>query len=230
MGVEIGPGGLIEASRSVRVERVFRWLGRRMFRKDFHAVRAAPGSIEALRDAAAADGPLVVLGNHVSWWDPMLAVLLTDLLLPGRAMVAAMDTDELVRFGVFRRLGVFGIRPKDPDALEPMVGYLQRVFRDEPKSVFWVTPQGEFADVRAKLRLRPGTAAVLSRLEHAGTPVRAVSMAVEYGFGVERKPELFFRVAPVARPEPRDAEAGVTTTDWLRAMTREPLISPPSSP
>ena len=154
MGVEIGPGGLIEASRSVRVERVFRWLGRRMFRKDFHAVRAAPGSIEALRDAAAADGPLVVLGNHVSWWDPMLAVLLTDLLMPGRAMVAAMDTDELVRFGVFRRLGVFGIRPKDPDALEPMVGYLQRVFRDEPKSVFWVTPQGEFADVRAKLRLR----------------------------------------------------------------------------
>ena len=38
---------------------------------------------------------------------------------------------------------------------------------------------------------------------------------------MERKPELFFRVAPVARPEPRDAEAGVTTTDWLRAMTRD---------
>lgn len=215
----IGPGGLIEADRSVRIERVFRWLGRRMFRKDFHAVRAVAGSLDVIREASAHDGPLIVFGNHVSWWDPMLAVLFTDLHMPGRSMVAAMDTDELQRFGIFRKLGVFGIRPGDRDALEPMVGYLDRVFQREPKSVLWVTPQGEFADVRTQLRLRPGSATVMSRLEAAGIPVRALSLAVEYGFWVERKPEMFIRAQHLQRPDKPVGQA--STTDWLRVMTAE---------
>lgn len=187
-----------------------------MFRKDFHAVRAAPGTLEELRAAGRHEGPIVIFGNHVSWWDPMLAVLLTDIVMPGRSLVAAMDTDELQRFRIFRKLGVFGIRPGDREALDPMVGYLERVFRDDPKSAFWVTPQGSFADVRSELRLRPGAAAVMSRLEAAGVQIKAISLAVEYGFWVERKPEVFIRATEVTRPLNEQRET--STTDWLRAM------------
>jgi hypothetical protein len=58
------------------------------------------------------------------------------------------------------------------------------------------------------LVLRPGVAALASRFPDC----RVLSVAVEYTFWLDQKPEAFLRVREIARPAP------VSTTSWHRAI------------
>lgn len=187
---------------------------RRMFRKGFHGVHLEPDSIEVLRELNEHHGPAIALGNHPGWWDPMVGVLLTREYLPDRPMLAAMDRTELERFGILRRLGIFGIEPDNPKSLPAQTEFLAGRFAERPRAVFWITPQGRFTDVREPVRLRPGAAAVAARLDPSP---KVVALAMDYCFWNDRKPELCMRVRRVEVEE----RAGVSpsTTDWMRAMT-----------
>lgn len=187
---------------------------RRMFRKGFHGVHMEPGSLTVLEELNRHDGPAIALGNHPGWWDPLVAVLLSRENLPDRPMLAAMDRAELERFGILRRIGVFGIDPDDPESLDAQVRYLGERFATEPRATFWITPQGRFTDVREPVRLRPGAAAVAARLEREP---RVVALAMDYCFWNDRKPELCMRVRPVVAENRRGIRP--TTADWMRAMT-----------
>ncbi len=205
---------LLEDRYSDRFFSVFSWYVARMFRKSFHAVRIEPESIQLLERTNSHDGPVIILGNHPGWWDPLVAVLLSRVYLPSRPMLAAMDRAELERFGILRRVGVFGIEPDNPATLPAQVEFLRNRFVERPKATFWITPQGDFTDVRQRLRLRPGAASVASRLEPSP---RVLALAMDYCFWNDRQPELFTRLMPV-KAEPRSGER-LTTTDWHRAMT-----------
>jgi len=209
--VDAGDGGvkLIEHRRSAQVFGVFAWYTRGLFGRKFSAVRFERSSLERLRSFAAGGGPMVMLGNHQSWWDPLVAVLVTGEVIPDRKMLAVMDASELERFGIFRRLGVFGLDPDDPASQGVMVSYLERLFARDSSQAFWITPQGRFTDVRSPIRLRPGAAAVAARLE--GVRVGCVHM--DYVFWNEPKPELLIRFEEAGVPD------RLSTTGWLRTMT-----------
>ena len=49
-------------------------------------------------------GPFVFAANHHSWWDPFLAAV----ILRSRSTCLIMRQENLARFGLVRRLGVFG--------------------------------------------------------------------------------------------------------------------------
>ncbi len=200
---------LIPHRRSDRVSRVFMWYTRRLFRKKFNAVRFERASLERLIRFSSGDGPFIMLGNHPSWWDPLIAVLVSGYVIPERPMMAVMDAAELERFAIFKKLGVFGVDPDDPRALEPMTNYLRDRFAEDPRQIFWITPQGHFTDVRLPIKLRPGAAAVAASLDG----VRVGSVALEYSFWNAPKPEAFVRFQAVEQPE------RTTTTGWLRTMT-----------
>lgn len=187
---------------------------RRMFRRGFHGVHLDPSSIEVLDELNRHAGPAIALGNHPGWWDPLVAVLLSKLYLPDRPMLAAMDRAELERFGILRRIGVFGIDPDDSESLAAQVDFLTQRFSERPNATFWITPQGEFTDVRLPIRLRPGAAAVAARLDPAP---KVVALAMDYCFWNDRKPELCMRVSRV-EAQARSGDRP-STTDWMRAMT-----------
>lgn len=197
--------------------RVFAWYVRRLLGKRFNALRAARGTLGVLRAAQQRGGPCLVLMNHASWWDPLVGFHLHRLTAPAdargrlRAGLAPMEAAQLERFAFFRRLGVFGVDPDDAASLRSMGNYLEQAFAVEPRTTLWITPQGEFADVREEVRLRPGAAAIAARLND----VAVVCLAVEYGFWVDQRPEAFLRLE--ACPSPG---AGASTSAWLRAMTQ----------
>ena len=188
-----------------------------MLRKDFSAVRIARSSARVLETAvgagvagpAATNGPRIVVMNHCSWWDPLVGLFLHQQFMPGRAALAPMDAAQLRRFNFFRKVGVFGIAPANPHALEQMIAYVEGEFSHRPNTTLYLTPQGEFADVRSPLRLRPGAAALAARLG-----VRSVvSVSAEYVFWNDRRPEILLRAAPVPRPP-----GASSTTGWMRAI------------
>ncbi|MEM9082889.1 MAG: lysophospholipid acyltransferase family protein [Planctomycetota bacterium] len=191
------------------VDRFMRRDFRKRLSKAFFAVRVMHGTRESLADANEYEGPLLVVFNHPGWWDPIAGKHIGYELMPDRPTLAPMDRDQVERFAFFRWLGLFGIDPDDPAVLEPMVDFVRTRFAENPKRSFWITAQGQFTDVRAPIRLRPGAAALAARLDRP----RVVVLSFEYTFWQDTKPEVFVRGDTCETPE------GDSTTAWLRAMT-----------
>lgn len=186
-------GALIPATPSPRVRAVFASMVASMARRRFHAIRLASGSREVLSRVDGGARPALVVMNHSAWWDPIVALLVWRACFPSRPPYGPIDRDELKRFAIFRKVGLFGVDPDDAATLGAMRGYLAGLAAREPRLVLMVTPQGRFADVREEIVPRPGAAAVAAGL----APDRAVALAVEYGFWVDQKPEIFLRAEAI---------------------------------
>lgn len=180
--------------------RFFRGMVRRYFRRHFRAVMAQ--GLEHIRDAS---GPLIVYGNHSSWWDPMLIVLLGDLLLPHRKHYAPIDARALARYPILRRLGIFPVELDSPRGAIQFLRTAEAILCEG--GVLWLTPQGRFADPRARpLAFKPGLAALAQRLPD----VPLVPLAVEYTFWDERLPEALLHAGPPLHLTPGIATAAAT--------------------
>jgi 1-acyl-sn-glycerol-3-phosphate acyltransferase len=209
------------AARSPAAIALFDAYLRVYFRRNFRAVRV-------LRDGhprLPAGRPVIVASNHPSWWDPMMFVLLSRLLLPERIGYGPMEAAALKRYGVLRRIGVFGIEPGTVRGASQFLRLGARVLAD-PRGALWVTAEGAFTDARRRpVRLRPGIAALARRV-----PVACVlPLALEYPFWNERRPEALACFGPAlegaAARETGAIEAALALTmDRLAdaAMTRDP--------
>jgi 1-acyl-sn-glycerol-3-phosphate acyltransferase len=164
--------------------RFFRRVVRRYFKRHFRAVMVQHG--ERL---AGMEGPLIVYGNHSSWWDPMVSVLLGEILLPERRHYAPMDAAALRRYPILGKLGMFGVEMSSPRGAAGFLRTSRAIL--ESRGVVWITPQGRFVDPReAVLGFKPGLEALVGRVPG----VRAVPLAIEYTFWDERLPETLLRV------------------------------------
>jgi len=193
---------------SPRFVRFFGWYAWRLLRRRFHAVRLRRGSEAALQGLATHPGRALVAMNHSSWWDPMVAVALHHRFFPARGNLSPMDARELARFRFLRRLGIFGIDPDEPASLAALNAYVLRRLGEMERGTLIITPQGRFTDVRQPVVPRPGLASVAASL----ADVPAWSVAVEYGFWVGARPEVFISVQAIETPaDPRRA-------GWHRAL------------
>lgn len=159
--------------------RFFRRVVRTYFRRQFRAVLA-----QHAEQLSQVNGPLVVYGNHSSWWDPMLVVLLGEVLLPGRRHYAPMDALALERYPILRRLGIFPVDLASARGAAQFLRTAEAILRED--GVLWLTPQGRFADVREfPLAFKPGLSALAKRMPE----IPLIPLAVEYTFWDERLPE-----------------------------------------
>ncbi|MFB0986389.1 MAG: hypothetical protein QMB94_08815, partial [Phycisphaerales bacterium] len=125
-----GDDGLIEDRPSPAFRRFFSWYATRLVSRRFHALRLLNGSREILEEALNADRSMITLISHVSWWDPLVGLVLWRKLFVGRDILMPMASEQLSRFRFFRRLGVFGIDPDDPTSMGQMRRHvLQRLAR-----------------------------------------------------------------------------------------------------
>ncbi len=208
MARSAGSVALIPATPSPRVRTVFTGMVGGKMRRAFHTVRMTHCSRAVLERLATGDRPALILLNHASWWDPILALMLWLEFFPARSPYGPIDRDELQRFGILKKVGLFGIDPDDPASMTAMREYLVELAARDPRLALVVTPQGHFADVRDEIVARPGAAAMAATL----APDRAVSVAVEYGLWVDQKPEIFVRAVEI------DASA-TSTLGWHRRIT-----------
>ena len=166
----------------------FGWYLRWYFWRRFHAIRLSRSGIPA----APAGRPLIVYSNHPSWWDPALYMLLQTKLFPGRRGFGPMDAVALGKYGLFTRLGVFGI---DLDSLRGATRFLRTslALLGDPANTIWITAEGAFTDARTRpVRLRPGVAHLARHIPGAVL----LPLAIEYAFWNESRPEALARFGP----------------------------------
>lgn len=211
--------------RSPWLVRLFTRYARRYLARNFHAVRLAGG-----RPAGLPEGPLVVVLNHPSWWDPLLGVILAELF-PGRTHYAPIEAAALGRYRFFRKLGFFGVEPGTTRGAIEFLRNATTLLR-EPDAVLWVTAQGRFADPRERpLGLRAGIGHLAHRLE-GGT---VLPLALEYPFWEERYPEALARFGqpiPIGHGRDRSVSEWMTTiesglTAALDALAQDALSRDP---
>lgn len=165
----------------------FRRYVRRFVRRHFNAVRVS--GWEPLRELPA--GPIVCFANHPGWWDPMTAVLMTDLMFPGHNFTAPMDAEALRSYPVLERLGFFPVQRETSGGVRDFLRTSRELLKS-PNTILWMTPTGQFHDARQAVPFLSGLSYLLDNNFH-GT---AIPMAIEYTFWNERSPELLLRFGP----------------------------------
>jgi len=168
--------------------------------KNFDAVRVLRPGMERLKSMSS-DRPIIICSNHPSWWDPMIATVTVAACLPERKTYAPIDAEMLEKYGVFKKLGFYGI---EQNSRRGGVQFLRTslTILNEPtqhRNVIWVTGEGTFSDPRQRpIELRLGISHLAARMPEA----YLVPVVMEYPFWMEKRPEALIHVG-----EPIDAES-----------------------
>lgn len=158
------------------------------FRRTFHSVRVH--GLETLAHVLEA-GPCIVVSNHTSWWDPMLAIVVANRMLEGCDGYALMDARNLRRLPFLGRLGGFGFESGDAGDGALALRYAARLLR-RPRVLVWIFPQGRERPVDERPLAFQRGAAALARL--ARVPV--VPAALRYQFGEAERPTCYASFGP----------------------------------
>ncbi len=194
----------------------FRLYLRWFFWRKFHAIRLSRTGAALVPPGA----PVVVYCNHPSWWDPALFLLALPWVVPGRRGFGPMDAAELERYGLFRRMGIFGIDPASPRG---GAAFLRTALAGlGADTCLCITAEGSFTDPRLRpIRLRPG----LAHLARLCPGAVFLPLALEYSFWNESKPEALLRFGAPVRPAvtqdgalTQDGARGDSVAAWQTAL------------
>jgi 1-acyl-sn-glycerol-3-phosphate acyltransferase len=179
---------------------------RRYLARNFHAVRLA----RAGRPFVPTGGPLVVVLNHPSWWDPLLGAVLAGLF-PDYRHYAPIDATALAKYRFLERLGLFGVEAGTCQGARTFLRTSLAALA-QPRAALWITAQGKFTDPRQRpVKLREGVGHLLRRLD-GGT---VLPLAVEYPFWQERFPEA---LAHFGEPIPIGHGRDRTVAEWMERL------------
>ena len=157
------------------------------------------------------DGPLIVFANHASWWDPLSFFIISRYFLPQADHYAPMDAAALGHYSFFHKLGIFPVESGSTRGAAQFL-HTARQILSTPRSVLWVTPEGQFTDMRTRPPVfRPGMAAMVARLGAC----TLVPLAFEYTFWDERLPEILLSCGEPIRVKDGHQH---TTTEWSETL------------
>lgn len=180
-------------------------------KRHFHAVAIERQSrCDLLGDSSK---PLIVYGNHASWWDPLIAHFLNRTLLQGRQFYAPIDADALEQYRVFGKLGFYGVKLDTARGAAAFLKQSMEILQSERGTAIWLTPEGGFRDVRDhSAELKPGLAHLCSRLESG----LVVPLALEYVFWEERLPVC---LAKMGTPLSFEDHTELSKAEWSALLT-----------
>jgi 1-acyl-sn-glycerol-3-phosphate acyltransferase len=150
--------------------------------RHFHAIAIERESLATAQ--IEVNLPLIVYGNHPSWWDPLIAHFLNRTLFPGRQFYAPIDAVALEQYQVFAKLGFFGVDLASTAGAGTFLKQCAAILQSQGTAI-WITPEGRFADVRdQQAELMPGLAHLCCKQAQGVV----LPVALEYLFWDERLP------------------------------------------
>jgi 1-acyl-sn-glycerol-3-phosphate acyltransferase len=159
------------------------------------------------------DVPVMLIANHVSWWDGFFLREVQRQLLPGLPMFTVMLDNELARFPFLRALGALPIDPQQPMSVLRLVRALQRRRRFDPGMAVSFFPQGRIRPSwQRPLDFRRGVTVLADAL----APCAIVPVGIHIEPLTRAAPSAFLSVG-----EPRVVEARPALDMIEGAVTQE---------
>jgi 1-acyl-sn-glycerol-3-phosphate acyltransferase len=134
------------------------------------------------------DTPLLLVANHVSWWDGFILRPLHQEVRRGGALHIVMLEKELQRRPLLRRLGGIGLEPGSPSSLRALLRDLGAERRRDPSLSVLFFPQGRiWPSHRSPLGFRGG----VRLLTEALAPVTVLPVGLHLEGGNHMAPTAF---------------------------------------
>ncbi|WP_229428488.1 lysophospholipid acyltransferase family protein [Microvirga pudoricolor] len=164
---------------------------RRFFNRHMNALRVAQWGVPETE----AGGPVIVYSNHPAWWDAALYILAADRFFPNHESYAPIDAAMLKQYGIFGRIGAFGVDLDSPRGAAHFLAASAEILSRQDRAL-WITAQGRFGDVRERpLGLKPG----LAHAVDLAPDCTILPLAIEYAFWLERGAEACIAFGPPMR-------------------------------
>ncbi|HNW51782.1 MAG TPA: 1-acyl-sn-glycerol-3-phosphate acyltransferase [Prolixibacteraceae bacterium] len=170
---------ILKAKHHLLLYPFFEWYGHSILKKDF-----GTHSIEGeLNDRHL---PLLLLSNHISWWDGFWGSEVNIRLLH-RKFHAMMQEDQLRKHWYFNYSGCFSVCPGAKSVVESL-RYTVEILKDAQNMVL-LFPQGEIQSMNdPDITFEKGVAWILNHLE---TEIQVVFLVNLVDYFSDRKPGLY---------------------------------------
>jgi len=140
----------------------------------------------------AGSAPLLVVSNHTSWWDPLVALHVSTHML-ATAGHAMMDAKNLRRLPFFAMVGAFGVDLDNPADGAAVIRYAARLL-DTPQNLVWVFPQGTERPIHERpLGFRAGS----GEIARVAKKAKVLPVGLRYEFGGVERPTLWLSFGEV---------------------------------
>lgn len=178
---------MIPARRSAPLMRFFDRYVVRYLRRRFHRLWSWNGPDLA---QLPRDRPMLFVLSHTSWWDVLVGYYLARFVVRVESY-APMDEQQLRRYRILTRLGVYSVDRVSAAGLRAFVRYTVELLSG-PRAV-WITPQGEIVSGwQRPVRFQSGVGHLVRRIPE----IVVVPVAVHYEFREEPRPEIFVKFGP----------------------------------
>lgn len=167
----------------------FTWYSKWMPRKDFKRVVLH----QRMEDKGL---PVLMIGNHVSWWDGFLAHYINLQFFKRKPHVMMLEEQLKARM-FLNKTGAYSIKKGSRSALESL-RYSAAILTD-PKNMVIMYPQGKIHSIYDHpLQFEKGWYRIFKYLEH---PIQLVFYVAMFDFYASRKPELHIYLQDYAYEE-----------------------------
>ena len=149
--------------------------------------------------------PVVVICNHSSWWDPLLALFLSQYIF-NRPLYGVMAEEQLRRYGIFRYVGIYSVDRESNQEGRAFLRYTRDLITGK-NCLLWIYPQGELlSNGHPSLEFKKGFVQIMTHLPK----VHLLKIVVSYDFWIESKPEIVIDLLPLETLMPRKGSEFVT--------------------
>ncbi|MCS7088846.1 MAG: lysophospholipid acyltransferase family protein [Thermoflexales bacterium] len=173
---------------------IYRLLVRTALQSSFHAVlllQRAPLPPD--------DVPLILYGNHSSWWDAYVPMALNEERWQRDGYVMVEET-QLARYQFFRFCGGFSVDRHDLRKAMESLRYAVELLSSGTRRMLLIFPQGEIrANDQRPLGFHTGAARIALHVAEQRGQCWLYPMALRYEFIGEQKPYAFIRIAEPIR-------------------------------
>ncbi len=137
--------------------------------------------------------PLLLVANHLSWWDGFILREVHQRVRPGGSLHIVMLEEELRKRPFLRRLGGVGLTPGSPASLRALLRDLTAQREREPTLAVLFFPQGRiWPSHRRPLGFRGG----VRLLGRALAPVTVLPIGLHMEWGNHMSPTAFVSFSP----------------------------------
>jgi 1-acyl-sn-glycerol-3-phosphate acyltransferase len=141
----------------------------------------------------------------------LLCLFLARHCFPEHTHYGPIAAQALARYRFFSRLGFFGVIPGTRQGAATFLR-VSRAILQQPGTVLWMTPEGQFTDPRQRpVRLQTGLGHLARHLDHG----ILVPLALEYPFWEERFPEVLLGFGAALQT---DHHQGRSAAEWTTLL------------
>ena len=173
---------ILKAKHNFFIYPFFKWYSGFIIKRDFSSIRV----IGELNEKQL---PILLLSNHISWWDGFWAMYLNITILK-RKFHFMMLEEQLRKFWFFNYSGGFSVNKKSKSIVETL-HYTSELLKDE-KNMVLIFPQGEIQSIHNQsMSFENGLGHILKQKENN---IQVVFLVNLIDYFSNRKPGIYMHI------------------------------------